>query len=115
MTIKANKKYVSTYCLLVGLDYINIANAVRKRFLCFKATDGGTTAELISKVLLDQLSMFCSQEKEMDRDRLIAQTFEEASVMGEAIGGVRGKVQDIHLKLHLVHCSRSRTLLLLDT
>lgn len=87
----------------------------RRGLFASKQLMGGTTAELISKVLLDQLNMFCSPEKEMDRDRWIAQTFDEASVTGGAIGGVRRKVQDIYPTLHLEHCSRSRSLFSLDT
>lgn len=96
---------VSTHCqFVVVFRYIDVANTLQERFFCFKQIDGGTTAEAISKVLLQQLGVVCSAENEVDRDRLIAQTFDGASVMRGAKGGVRRMVQDAYPNAHFIHC-----------
>lgn len=73
-------------------------------FFCFKKIDGGTNAEAVSIVLLQQLGVDCSAENEVHRDRLIAQTFDGASVMRGATNGVRRVVQDIYPNAHFIHC-----------
>ena len=64
---------VSTHCqFVVVFHYIDEANTLQERFFSFKQIDGGTTAEAISNVLLQQLGVVCSAENEVDRDRLMA-------------------------------------------
>lgn len=96
---------VSTHCqLVVVFRYIDTANTVQERFFCFKSIDGQTNADGISRVLLDQLGLVCLPESEADKSRLIAQTYDGASVMRGATGGVRRKVQDVYPNAHFIHC-----------
>ncbi|KAL2086792.1 hypothetical protein ACEWY4_017851 [Coilia grayii] len=96
---------VSTHCqFVIVFRYIDKANTLQERFFSFKQIDGVTTAEAISKVLLQQLGVVCSAENDVDRERLIAQTFDGASVMRGGTGGVRRKIQDLSPNAHFIHC-----------
>ena len=96
---------VSTHCqLVVVFRYIDTANTVQERFFSFKSIDGQSNADGISAVILDQLRLVCSPEITADRARLIAQTYDGASVMRGASGGVRKKVQDVYPNAHFIHC-----------
>lgn len=69
----------------------------------FKTIDGHMNADSISKVLIEQLHVVCS-DSEFDKGRLIAHTFDGASVMRGASGGVRKKVQDVNHVSTLSSC-----------
>lgn len=94
---------VTTHCqLVIVLRYIDATNTVQERFFGFVKLSGSTNADNISKALLENLApLFPAQ---IDKAKLIAQTYDGASVMRGSTGGVRKKIQDEYPNAHFLHC-----------
>ncbi|XP_070822084.1 zinc finger MYM-type protein 1-like [Chaetodon trifascialis] len=86
--------------LVLVLRYIDSNHAVQERFFEFLPVMDATS-ESIASVLLDRLNGLFS---EGDREKLIAQAYDRASVMRGERAGVQQKVHAHYKNAHYVHC-----------
>lgn len=92
---------ISTQCQLVlVLRYIDSTNNVQERCFGFIPMQS-TNAEAISAALKEQLAAIIPEE---DKNKLICQAYDGASVMRGATAGVQKKVQDVYPNAHYIHC-----------
>ena len=92
---------VSVQCqLALVLRYIDRYNVIQERYFEFILIETAN-AENIAQTLLERMSALIPPK---DKTKLIAQTYDGASVMRGATGGVQRKVMDVYENAHYVHC-----------
>nr|XP_021325593.1 zinc finger MYM-type protein 1-like [Danio rerio]XP_021329268.1 zinc finger MYM-type protein 1-like [Danio rerio]XP_021330174.1 zinc finger MYM-type protein 1-like [Danio rerio] len=92
---------ISTQCQLVlVLRYIDSKNNVQERFFEFIPLRS-STADSISTVLKERLSVILPGDQ---KNKLISQAYDGASVMRGATAGVQKKIQDVYPNAHYIHC-----------
>ena len=92
---------ISTHCQLVLVfRYIDKADDVQERFFEFISIHSAT-ADSIATALLDRLSSILPGDQ---KNKLISQAYDGASVVRGVTGGVQKKVQDVYVNAHYVHC-----------
>lgn len=92
---------VSTQCQLVlVIRYIDKSHCVQEKFFEFIPLQNAT-ADSISTALLDRLSSILPADQ---KNKLISQTYNSASVVTEVTGGVHKKVQTEYVNAHYIHC-----------
>lgn len=89
----------STQLVLV-LRYIDARMNVQERFFEFIPLQSAT-AESISREMKDRLAVILPGDQ---KEKLICQAYDGASVMRGATGGVQKKVKDEYANAHYVHC-----------
>lgn len=92
---------VSTRCQMVlGLRYMDSNNNIQEHFFEF-LTIQNANAESIATALLDRLSTILPNGQ---KNKVIAQTYDGATVMRGSNGGVQRKIIDVYKNAHYVHC-----------
>ncbi|XP_064111309.1 uncharacterized protein LOC135218790 [Macrobrachium nipponense] len=84
--------------MVIVLRYL-VGEEVVERFWEF-FTPENQTADGLSKCILDQLNTVL----EGNAEKLIAQTFDGASVMKGKKGGVQAKIKSVYNNAHFIHC-----------
>lgn len=84
--------------MVIVLRYM-VSEEIVERFWVF-FTPENQTADGLSKCILDQLDIILDG----NREKLIAQTFDGASVMKGKKGGVQAKIKLVYNNAHFVHC-----------
>lgn len=72
-----------------------------ERFYCFSNLKD-STADAISASILNELNLIFPEH--CGKEKLIAQSYDGASVMRGASGGVQKQIRDIYPNAHYVHC-----------
>ncbi|XP_076049468.1 zinc finger MYM-type protein 1-like [Oratosquilla oratoria] len=90
---------VSEYTQMVIVLRYLLGEEVVERFWGF-FTPENQTADGLSKCILDQLNTVLKGNAE----KLIAQTFDGASVMKGKKGGVQAKIKSVYNNAHFIHC-----------
>ncbi|KAJ1203148.1 hypothetical protein NDU88_006942 [Pleurodeles waltl] len=81
--------------------YIDGNSKVVERFYCFSYLKD-SSADTISAAILNELNLILPERS--GKEKLIAQSYDGASVMRGASGGVKKKIRDIYPNAHYVHC-----------
>ncbi|XP_078522463.1 zinc finger MYM-type protein 1-like [Lissotriton helveticus] len=81
--------------------YIDASNKVVERFYCFNQLKD-SSAHTIATTLLQELNNVFPETS--DKKKVIAQSYDGASVMSGSSGGVQKKVRDVYPNAHYVHC-----------
>uniref|UniRef100_A0A673AEA0 TTF-type domain-containing protein n=1 Tax=Sphaeramia orbicularis TaxID=375764 RepID=A0A673AEA0_9TELE len=85
---------------VIVIRYIDKAHNVQERFFELVSLQNAT-ADSVATALLERLSSIIPAEH---KTKLISQSYDGASVMRGATGGVRTKVQAVYENAHHVHC-----------
>lgn len=86
--------------LVLVLCYIDNTNNVKELFFGVIPMQS-TNAEAIATALKEQLAAIIPDE---DKNKLICQAYDGASVMRGATAGVQKKVKDVYPNAHYIHC-----------
>lgn len=86
--------------LVLVLRYIDEKHNVQERFLEFIPLQSAT-AESISSALKERLAAILPEDQ---KNKLISQAYDGASVMRGATAGVQRKIQDVYPNAHYIHC-----------
>ncbi|XP_058629145.1 zinc finger MYM-type protein 1-like isoform X2 [Onychostoma macrolepis] len=92
---------IATQCQLVlVLRYIDAKSNVQERFFEFIPLHS-TTADSIATALKERLAVILPEDQ---KNKLISQAYDGASVMRGATAGVQRKMQDVYPNAHYIHC-----------
>ncbi|KAJ1125258.1 hypothetical protein NDU88_003691 [Pleurodeles waltl] len=81
--------------------YIDGNSKVVERFYCFSYLKD-SSADTISAAILNELNLILPERS--GKEKLIAQSYDDASVMRGASGGVKKQIREIYPNAHYVHC-----------
>lgn len=85
--------------MIIILRYV-LTGIVHERFWKF-VNPLGTTAQHLTNVILEELQLLKINEAP---EKLIAQSYDGASVMSGKLGGVQTKIKEIYPNAHFIHC-----------
>ena len=96
VSVHTQSVLVYRYIIKRGGEYV-----VVERFYSFTELGGGTASHIANAVLIQLNKVFVTDEQ---KQKLIAQTYDGASVMSGKISGVQALVKAEYPNAHFVHC-----------